>query len=55
MAPAGTRLVTLGYDFTAALGMARAMGIDRRAVAQLLPAIEGAMVRILNEDPERDG
>lgn len=47
----------LGWDMTAALAMASAMGISPRAVVELLPVIEAAMVRKLNEKREgrRDG
>ncbi|WRH63803.1 MAG: hypothetical protein RSE12_05545 [Fuscovulum sp.] len=47
----------LGWDMTAALAMAAAMGISPRAVVELLPVIEAAMVRNLNEEREgrRDG
>lgn len=46
--------VLLGYDMTAALAMARALGINRRAVAELLPIIEGAMVRKITETKEAE-
>jgi hypothetical protein len=42
----------LGWDMTAALAMASAMGISPRAVVELLPVIEAAMVRKLNEERE---
>ena len=47
----------LGWDMTAALAMATAMGISPRAVVELLPVIEAVMVRKLNEEREgrRDG
>ena len=47
----------LGWDMTAALAMAAAMGISLRAVVELLPVIEAVMVRKLNEEREgrRDG
>jgi hypothetical protein len=47
----------LGWDMTAALAMADAMGICPRAVVELLPVIEAVMVRKLNEEGEgrRDG
>ena len=47
----------LGWDITAALAMASAMGISPRAVVELLPVIEAVMVRKLNEEREgrRDG
>jgi hypothetical protein len=41
--------VVLGWDMTAALAMASAMGIPPRAVVELLPVIEAVMVRRLNE------
>ena len=47
----------LGWDMTAALAMASAMGISPRAVVELLPVIEAVMVRKLDEEREgrRDG
>ncbi|MGY6537228.1 MAG: DUF7697 family protein [Pararhodobacter sp.] len=45
--------VVLGWDMSAALAMAKALGIDHRAVVELLPVIEAVMVRKLNE--QRDG
>lgn len=47
----------LGWDMTAALAMASAIGISPRAVVELLPMIEAVMVRKLNEAREgrRDG
>jgi hypothetical protein len=47
----------LGWDMTAALAMASAMGISPRAIVELLPVIEAVMVRKLNEEREgrRDG
>jgi hypothetical protein len=47
----------LGWDMTAALAMASAMGISPRAVVELLPVIEAAIVHTLNEEREgrRDG
>ena len=47
----------LGWDMTAALAIAAAMGISPRAVVELLPVIEAVMVRKLNEEREgrRDG
>jgi hypothetical protein len=41
--------VVLGWDMTAALAMARALGVDTRAAAELLPVIEAVMARALNE------
>ncbi len=40
--------VVLGWDMTAALAMAAALGVDARAAAELLPVIEAVMVRRLN-------
>jgi hypothetical protein len=42
--------VVLGWDMSAALAMAAALGVDARAAAELLPAIEAVMVRRLNDD-----
>ncbi|MCC6008142.1 MAG: hypothetical protein JJU40_10735 [Rhodobacteraceae bacterium] len=39
----------LGWDMGAALAMAGALGVDARAAAELLPAIEAVMVRQINE------
>lgn len=41
--------VVIGWDMTAALAMAQALGIDPLIVAECLPAIEAVMVRKLNE------
>jgi hypothetical protein len=41
--------VVLGWDMTAALAMAGALGVDLRATAELLPVIEAVMVRRLND------
>jgi hypothetical protein len=40
--------VVLGWDMSAALAMAAALGVDARAAAELLPVIEAVMVRRLN-------
>ena len=47
----------LGWDMTAAIVLADALGADRAAAAELLPAVEAVMVRKLNEQIEvsRDG
>ena len=42
----------LGWDMTAALTMAEALGVDRRAAAELLPVLEAVMVRRLNAQME---
>ncbi len=42
----------VGWDFTAALAMASALGIDPAPVVEILPAIEAVMVRTLNEQRE---
>ena len=39
----------IGWDMTAALALARALGVPGVAVAELLPAIEAVMVEKLNE------
>ena len=41
--------VVLGWDMSAALAMADALGIDPRAAVEFLPVIEAVMVRKLNE------
>ncbi|MBN9568980.1 MAG: hypothetical protein J0H79_15410 [Alphaproteobacteria bacterium] len=45
----------IGWDMNAALGMARALGIDVRAVAELLPEIEAEMAAKLNEQIRSEG
>ena len=47
----------VGWDMSAALAVARALGIDALIAAELLPEIEAVMVRKLNEQMEggRDG
>ena len=48
--------MVLGWDMSAALAMADALGIDRRAAAEFLPVLEAVMVRKLNQQMEgRDG
>jgi hypothetical protein len=42
--------MVLGWDMSAALAMAAALGVGLRAAAELLPVIEAVMVRRLNED-----
>jgi hypothetical protein len=39
----------IGWDMGAALALGQALGVPPLAVAELLPAIEAAMVRRLNE------
>ncbi len=39
----------IGWDLNAALGLAAALGISTTAAAELLPIIEAAMVRKMNE------
>jgi len=41
--------VVIGWDMTAALAMARAIGVDPLIAAECLPEIEAVMVRKLNE------
>ena len=45
--------VVLGWDMTAALAMAAALGVDPRAAVEFLPVIEAVMVRKLNEQMDR--
>ena len=41
--------MVLGWDMTAALAMARALGVDPLIAAECLPEIEAVMVRRVNE------
>ncbi len=41
--------IVVGWDMTAALAMARALGVDPLIAAECLPEIEAVMVRKLNE------
>ena len=45
----------LGWDMTAALAMARALGLDPLIAAECLPEIEAVMVRKLNEQMASGG
>jgi hypothetical protein len=46
----------IGWDMGSALAMAEALSVPSAAAAELLPVIEAAMVRKLNEDlAARDG
>jgi hypothetical protein len=47
--------VVLGWDMAAALAMAKALGIDPRAAAELLPVIEAVMARHLNAQMDDTG
>lgn len=46
--------VVLGWDMTAALAMARALGCDPLIAAECLPVIEAVMVRKFNEKGSGD-
>jgi len=46
--------IVLGWDMTAALAMARALGVDPLIAAECLPEIEAVTVRKLNEQMARD-
>lgn len=39
----------IGWDMSAALALARALGVPAQAAAELLPEIEAEMVRQLND------
>ena len=41
--------VVLGWDMSAALTMADALGVNPRAAAEFLPVIEAVMTRHLND------
>ena len=45
----------IGFDMTAALAMGEALGISPRAVVELLPPIEAAMLRHANSQIDEDG
>ncbi len=47
--------IVVGWDMTAALAMAAALGIPPLAVAELLPPIEAVVVRKLNEEARSGG
>lgn len=47
--------VVLGWDMTAALAMAQALGIEPLIAAECLPVIEAVMVRKFNEYNTADG
>lgn len=44
-----------GVDLGVALDLARAIGYDVRAMAELLPAAERGLVRALNRKPDDEG
>lgn len=57
MAP-GNRILVTGWDMTAALALAEALGINRLVAGECLPALEGVMVRKRNDRiarAEQDG
>ena len=41
--------MVLGWDMSAALAMAEALGVDPRAAAEFLPVLEAVMARHLND------
>ena len=38
----------IGLDLTAAIALATALGYDARSVAELLPAVEAGLIKVLN-------
>jgi hypothetical protein len=42
-----------GYDMTAALALAEALGVGRAAAAEFLPEAEAAMIAALNDQAEK--
>ena len=44
----------LGFDFVAAFALAEALGINRAAVAHLLPEIEAVAIQRINERMRQD-
>jgi len=51
MAPSGG---IFGWDMSAALALAAALGIDPAPVAELLPPIEAVMVKKFNEQMDQN-
>ena len=47
--------MVLGWDMGAALALAEALGVDRRAAVELLPVLEAVMVRELNRRMDGSG
>lgn len=45
----------IGWDIGAALALGRALGVNERAAAELLPEIEAEMVRKVNEQIRAGG
>lgn len=45
----------IGWDIGAALALGRALGVNERAAAELLPEIEAEMVRKVNEQIKAGG
>lgn len=41
--------MVLGWDMSAALAMAQALGVNARAATEFLPVIEAVMARHLND------
>jgi hypothetical protein len=50
----GERLIVTGWDMTAALALAAALGIPARVAAEFLPAIETAAVAAINRSGDPD-
>ena len=49
----GMSVAVLGWDFNAAFLLGDAMGIDRLAIAELLPEVETIAVHHMNERAQR--
>ena len=50
----GMSVQVIGWDFSAAFGLADALGIDRLAVAEFLPALEAIAVHHMNQGLKAD-
>ena len=44
----------IGWDFNAAFALGDALGIDRLAIAELLPEVEAVAMRKMNEQAASD-
>lgn len=52
IASSGLGGAVVGIDMNAAFTLAEALGVDRRAVAELLPVIEAGLVRGCRRDED---
>lgn len=45
----------IGFDMTAVLAMASALGLSGALVCEFMPALEAVLIKSHNRDPEDDG